>query len=163
MSKYTPVATFRPYVENGLPLTRISEIDYKNSKPEDRFDWSKNQRVTFQFFSDLELDLIKSFNDKNSGSITFNQKVYSKKDFDLLYNIPWKTGIYKIEKTGKTEDLILEIYKENKTFKENASEVINLYQKHLKEELIKRLRQKYSITLDASAIENTIEELKINK
>ncbi len=150
-------------VENGLPLTRISEIDYKNSKPQDRFDWSKNQRVTFQFFSDLEVDLIKSFNDKKSGSITFNQTVYSKKEFEVLYNIPWKTGIYKIEKNGKIEDLILEVYKENKTYKENASEVINLYQKHLIEELIKRLKLKYSITLDVSSIEKTIEELKKNK
>lgn len=150
-------------VENGLPLTRISEIDFKNSKPQDRFDWSKNQRVTFQFFSDLEFDLIKSFNDKNPGSIYFIQTVYTKKEFELKYNIPWKTGIYKIEKNEKVEDLILEIYKENRTYKENVSEVINLYQKHLKEELIKRLRLKYSITLDSTEIEKTIQELKKNK
>jgi peptidyl-prolyl cis-trans isomerase SurA len=150
-------------VENGLPLTRISEIDYKSNKPQDRFDWSKNQRVSFQFFSDSEFDLIKSFNEKMAGSIIFSQTDYLKENFEKKYNSPWKSGVYKFERNEKIEDIVLEIYKENSSFKNNKSEVINRFQKHLEEELLKKLYTKYNVTIDSAAVEKTIEELKKNK
>jgi peptidyl-prolyl cis-trans isomerase SurA len=147
-------------IENGLPLMRIMEVNFKNTKPGDRFDWSKNQRVNFQFFSDLDKDLMKGFNELSPNAITFSEQVLSKENFGTRYTIPWKTGTY----TQKTLDTIKEIDLEIKnvpyTFKAYKSETLEKYQASLKTELLRNLKAKYKISAQRDEIKKAIDELK---
>ena len=149
-------------VENGLPLTRILEVNYKNNRVEDRFDWSKNQRVTFQFFSNLESDLYKIFNEKQPDSIVFKSYSVEKGEFERKMGLKWQsqTGIIQIE--SRTEEFSLKIKNTTKSFKDYKFDVIQKYQLFLSKELIESLAKKYNLGIDKTELVKLIEEVKSN-
>jgi peptidyl-prolyl cis-trans isomerase SurA len=149
-------------VENGLPLTRILEVNYKNSKVQDRFDWTKNQRVTFQFFSNLESDLIKVFTEKQPDAIRFKTYNIDKQEFEDKLKLKWEsqTGIVAID--GRIEEFSLRIKKASRSFNDYKYQVIDKYQAYLTEELTKHLAKKYKISVDNTELNKIIEEVKSN-
>ena len=149
-------------VENGLPLTRILEVNYKNSKVQDRFDWTKNQRVTFQFFSNLESDLIKVFTEKQPDAIVFKTYNIDKREFEEKLKLKWEsqTGIVMIG--GRIEEFSLRIKKPSRSFSDYKYQVIDKYQEYLSQELTKNLAKKYKISVDNTELNKIIEEVKSN-
>lgn len=149
-------------VENGLPLTRILEVNYKNNKVQDRFDWTKNQRVSFQFFSTFESDLIKVFNEKQPESIIIKTYNIDRSEFEKKMGLKWEpqTGIIVIE--GRIEEFALRPKKVTKSFKDYKYQVIEKYQEYLSQELTKNLAQKYKISIDQTELNKIVEEVKSN-
>jgi peptidyl-prolyl cis-trans isomerase SurA len=147
-------------VENGLPLTRILENDYKSTKPQDRFDWSKNQRASFQFYSDSESDLVKIFNDKVSNSIYYENKNITKQEFKDKYGLIWKNSSFSRKFNGRIEVISTSIKIEKKNQKQNSGEVIKFYQNYLKDELMKNLKKKYKIDIESDQVFKIVNELK---
>ncbi len=149
-------------VENGLPLTRILEVNYKNSKVQDRFDWTKNQRVTFQFFSNLESDLIKVFTEKQPDAIRFKTYNIEKHEFEEKLKLKWEsqTGIVAID--GRIEEFSLRIKKPSRSFSDYKYQVVDKYQEYLSNELTKNLAKKYKISVDNTELNKIIEEVKSN-
>src|SRR5690606_26828676 len=94
-------------VKNGLPLKRISEVNYRSSVIHDRFDWSKNQAVTFSFYSNLESDLAGTFNSRNPDAITLDTFKVSRGDFESRMKTSWgnKSGIIRLD--GRVEEYTL--------------------------------------------------------
>jgi peptidyl-prolyl cis-trans isomerase SurA len=147
-------------VENGLPLTRILEVDFKSSKLADRFDWSKNQRVSFQFFSDAEEDLAQIFNEKIPGSVINIKNQISKKDFTKAYQQNWATQEFTKNIGGRIEQVSLTLIKKNNSKKPSSAEVIEAYQKYLEKDLVEKLKTKYSVKVDEDITNKIIEKIK---
>lgn len=150
-------------VKIGVPLKRISEVNYKNSVVRDRFDWSKNQAVSFEFYSNLESDLVKTFNSKNENAITFDSFKINRKDFESKMNTAWgnKTGTVRVD--GKIEEYILKVKKIKGTYLDAKTDVIIKYQEYLKDDLVKKLRAKYNVSYNSSEINTIINDLKRSK
>jgi peptidyl-prolyl cis-trans isomerase SurA len=138
------------------------EVNYKNSKVQDRFDWTKNQRVTFQFFSNLESDLIKVFTEKQPDAIRFKTYNIEKQEFEEKLKLKWEsqTGIVKID--GRIEEFSLRIKKPSRSFNDYKYQVIDKYQEYLSKELTKNLAKKYKISVDSTELSKIIEEVKSN-
>lgn len=149
-------------VENGLPLTRILEVNYKNSKVQDRFDWTKNQRVTFQFFSNLESDLIKVFTEKQPDAILFKTYNIEKQEFEDKLKLKWESQTGTVIIDGRIEEFSLRIKKASRSFNDYKYQVIDKYQAYLSEELTKHLAKKYKISVDNTELNKIIEEVKSN-
>jgi peptidyl-prolyl cis-trans isomerase SurA len=149
-------------VENGLPLTRILEVNYKSNKVQDRFDWTKNQRVSFQFFSNLDSDLIKIFNERQAESIIYKTYTINRTEFEKKLGLKWQnqTGVLEIE--GRTEEFSLKIKKTTKSFKDYTYEVIEKYQDYLSQELTKNLAQKYNLNFEKAELNKILEAVKSN-
>ncbi|MCP9766980.1 hypothetical protein EGI22_03600 [Lacihabitans sp. LS3-19] len=147
-------------VENGLPLTRILEVDYKNNKVQDRFDWSKNQRVSFQFFSNYESDLVKVFNSKDSDAIVFKTLRIGREEYEKKIGQKWEnhTGIQKIG--NRLEEFSLRTNNYQKSFKDYKYQVIEKYQEYLSQSLEIKLMAKYRVSLDKAELNKLIEEVK---
>jgi peptidyl-prolyl cis-trans isomerase SurA len=137
---------------NGLPLTRISEINHKAGKVLDRFDWIKNQRVSFQFFSNFESDLIKTFNERNPGDIILKVSPINKSDFEAKYGRKWEAqdGYRVID--GVPEEFSLKVTKQKPNFKDVKFEVINRYKDSLEKNLYKNIAKKYPLKLEKTEI-----------
>lgn len=150
-------------VKNGLPLKRISEVNYKNSVIHDRFDWSKNQTVTFSFFSNLESDLAGTFNSKNPDAITFDTFKISRGDFETVMKTSWgnKSGIIRLD--GRVEEYTLKIRKTKGTYKDYKTDVIIKYQESLKDELQKKLADKFKLNYNSAEVNEIINDLKKSK
>lgn len=147
-------------VKNGLPLKRISEVNYRNSVIHDRFDWSKNQTVTFSFFSNLESDLAKTFNSKNPDAITFDNFTVSKPEFESKMKTSWgnKSGTVRLD--GRVEEYTLRTKKLKGNYKDSRPEVIRLYQEALNKEMIQKLSTKFNLKYDPEELNAIINDLK---
>lgn len=150
-------------VKNGLPLKRISEVNYRSSVIHDRFDWSKNQTVTFSFYSNLESDLAVTFNSKNPEAVSLNTFKVSRGEFESKMKTSWgnKSGTIRLD--GRVEDYILKIKKINGTYKDYKTDVIQKYQEFLKDELQKKLADKFRLNYNSSELNEIINELKKSK
>ncbi len=150
-------------VKNGLPLKRISEVNYRSSVTHDRFDWSKNQTVTFSFYSNLESDLAVTFNSKNPDGVTFDTFTVSRGEFEKKMNTAWgnKSGIIRLD--GRVEEYTLKTKKIKGTYKDYKSEVIQQYQETLEDELQKKLSEKFKLQYDAAELNEIINDLKKSK
>lgn len=151
-------------VSNKLSITRIREFDYQKSKQADRFDWSKNQRVSFQFFSNKEKDLIKIFNERTPNAIENRQEVIVKDDLVKFPWIQWKEGTYSVKKANKIIEthVVRIVPKLPKTLREARVEVINGYQKQLEKQLFADLAVKYPINLKKEDILKIYKDIKSN-
>lgn len=147
-------------VKNGLPLKRISEVNYRNSVIHDRFDWSKNQTVTFSFFSNLESDLAKTFNSKNPDAITFDNFAVTKPEFESKMKTSWgnKSGIVRLD--GRVEEYTLRTKKLKGSYKDSRPEVINKYQEALNKEMIQKLSAKFNLKYNPEELNAIINDLK---
>lgn len=150
-------------VKNGLPLKRISEVNYRSSVIHDRFDWSKNQAVTFSFYSNLESDLAGTFNSRNPDAITLDTFKVSRGDFESRMKTSWgnKSGIIRLD--GRVEEYTLKIKKINGTYKDYKTDVIQKYQEFLKDELQKKLVDKFKLNYNSAELNEIINDLKKSK
>lgn len=139
----------------GLQITRIKENDFGKTQPADRFDWQKNQRITYRFFSnslnDLERVLV------NQGfEIEIINDVFTKDEIVSEKGIDWKVGSYSrlLDDGFQQKVIIEEIYpSRTKSFNEAKSQVINGYQTELEGELFDRLLEKYPVELNEKLVE----------
>lgn len=150
-------------VKNGLPLKRISEVNYRSSVTHDRFDWSKNQAVTFSFFSNLESDLAGTFNSKNPDAISFDTFKINRGDFEAVMKTSWgnKSGMIRLD--GRVEEYTLKIRKIKGTYKDYKTDVIIKYQESLKDELQKKLAEKFRLNYNSAELNEIINDLKKSK
>jgi peptidyl-prolyl cis-trans isomerase SurA len=147
----------------GLQITHIKENDFGKTKPADRFDWQKNQRITYRFFSnslnDLERVLV------NQGfEIEIVDDVFTKDEIVSETGIDWKVGSYsRLLDDGFQQKIIIEeIYpSRTKSFNEAKSQVINGYQTELEGKLFDRLLEKYPIDLNEKIVEGIFKK-KLN-
>ncbi len=150
-------------VKNGLPLKRISEVNYRNSVIHDRFDWSKNQTVTFSFYSNLESDLAVTFNSKNPEAITFDTFTVSRGEFESKMKTSWGSKSGTIRLDGRVEEYTLKTRKTKGTYKDYKTDVIQKYQEFLKDDLQKKLADKFKLNYNAEELNDIINDLKKSK
>lgn len=142
---------------NGLDITRILEVDYGKTRLVERFDWQKNQRVTFQFFSNSREDIVKIISNKYGDVIAIKEGVFSTSDPFVSKNIPYALGTYSFSLDGKQFRVMVDelLPARLKTLREVRGQVINMYRKYLQDEFDRKLAEKYPLKMTS----NTIEEL----
>lgn len=140
---------------NGLDITRILEVDYGKTRPIERFDWQKNQRVTFQFFSNSREDVVKIIENKYGEVIAIKEGVFSTTDSFVSKNIPYALGTYNFALEGKQFRVVVDklLPARLKTLREVRGQVINLYRKQLQDEFDRTLAEKYPLKTTGDSIE----------
>lgn len=150
-------------MKNGVPLKRLLEVNYRKSIVLDRFDWSKNQVVTFQFFSNLETDLAKLFNSRNENAIVLQTFKVSKADFESKMKTTWGNKSGTITVDGRIEEFTLRVKKVRGTYHDFRPEIIEKYQEQLTNDLVKRLSNKFNLNYNPTEVNNIINDLKKSK
>lgn len=135
--------------KNGLKITQIREYDYGTSHLADRFDWTQNQRVSFQFFSTQKIDVAQTIKLEND-SLTVTQGEFYQGENVMVDATAWEVGSFEAE--FENEFYRIEIDKVNpartKTYLEAFGSVVSDYQNELKEQLSKELAVKYPAQLN---------------
>ncbi|MCU0324439.1 MAG: peptidylprolyl isomerase [Spirosomaceae bacterium] len=147
---------------NGLPVTRIIENDYIKTKPIDKFDWLKNQRITFQFYSTDKKDVVKVFSEKD---VVIQEGYFKKGDSKIIDSIKWEVGNQFISKDGKFIEVLIDKIEpaRSKTLRECRGEVINDWQKVLESQFFDDLAKKYPVKIHEEEIQKIIESVKNTK
>lgn len=143
----------------GVSITRIREFDYAKTKPVDKFDWQKNQRISFQFFTTDKTDLSKVLA-TNGKIFQITTKYFSKNELITKSFAKWEIGEYQTTNpNGTTQLLQIEqiIPIRAKTLNEAKAEVIKGFQAELRKKLKTELSTKYTIKQDESLIKSIIE------
>jgi peptidyl-prolyl cis-trans isomerase SurA len=150
------------FTQNGLPVARIIETDYGKSKPMDRFDWSKNQRVSFQFFSNSKVDVEKVFNEKEPNSVKIQEGIFKKGENKYLNAINWVVGKQTQTIEGQTFEVSIEKIEpqRTKTLRECRGEVIRDWQKQLENQFNADLERKYPVKYNNEVINQLLENVK---
>lgn len=148
---------------NGLDITRILEVDYGKTRLVERFDWQKNQRVTFQFFSNSREDIVKIIASKYGDVIAIKEGIFSTSDPFVSKNIPYSLGTYNFSLDGKQFRVVVDklLPARLKTIREVRGQVINMYRKYLQDEFDRKLAEKYPLKMTGNSIEelfNTIQK-----
>lgn len=140
-------------IEMGLPITRIQEYDYTKTRLADRFDWAKNQRVSIQFFSKDELDLLPSIDPEKVNLLSVEKKWFDQSQENVWKLNVGESGVFE-EKSNVFS--YYKILKEQEpgylSLREAKARVIKDYQNQLEENLKKELTEKYPINTNSSAI-----------
>ncbi|MBA4854084.1 peptidylprolyl isomerase [Emticicia sp. BO119] len=144
---------------NGLPIERIIENDYAKTKRADRFDWTKNQRVTFVFYSNSKKDVEKRFNRKEANSVDIEDGYFKRGDNKYVDAFKWETGSQSIIKDGKYIELIVERLEpaRYKTLREARGQVLADYQKQLEKQLHQELEVRYPVKINKEEIDKALE------
>ena len=134
---------------NGVNITRIREYDYGTSKLADRFDWTQNQRASFQFFTSKKMDVIQAINTPEK-TISLKEGTFSKGENVLIDGTNWETGTYEAEYDGQYYRIEIEqiLPVRNKTFKEAYGAILAGYQRDLEKQLKEELIVKYPATIN---------------
>jgi peptidyl-prolyl cis-trans isomerase SurA len=145
-------------VSNGLPIERIIENDYAKTKRADRFDWTKNQRVTFVFYSNSKKDIEKRFNRKEANSVSIEEGYFKKGDNKYVDAFKWETGSQSIIKDGKYIELTIEKIEpaRYKTLREARGQVLVDYQKQLEKQLINELETRYPVKVNKEELDKAL-------
>ncbi|MFT6880199.1 MAG: peptidyl-prolyl cis-trans isomerase SurA [Arcticibacterium sp.] len=146
---------------NGLDITRIREYDYGTSRLADRFDWTQNQRTSFQFFTRQKKDLAKTLN-SDGAQISIEEKSFYQGENDLIDGTKWEPGSY--EANYDDNYFIIELNKvfpaRPKTFEEAYPEVLADFQKQLVQQLKEDLSVKYPAQVNTEEIKKLYAEFK---
>jgi peptidyl-prolyl cis-trans isomerase SurA len=146
--------------EAGLPITRIQEFDYTKTRLADRFDWSKNQRVSIQFFSKNEFDLLPSLDSEKKHLLSVERKWFDQSNENV-----WKVNLGESAVFKDSENVFsyYKIIKEQEsgylTFRESKAKVIKDYQTQLEANLRIELEKKYPVSSDVDSIRFLKEKL----
>lgn len=149
-------------VINGLPIERIIENDYAKTRRADRFDWTKNQRVTFVFYSNSKKDVEKRFNRKEANSVSIEDGFFKRGDNRYVDALKWETGSHSIIKDGKYVELSIERIDpaRYKTLREARGQVLADYQKQLESQVYQELEAKYPVKVNREEIDRALEAKK---
>jgi peptidyl-prolyl cis-trans isomerase SurA len=131
-------------IANGVEITRIREYDYGTSKLADRFDWTQNQRTSFQFFTIDKNDVIRALNEPENP-IMLTEGLFIKGQNELIDGTNWEKGKYEAQSNGSFYRIeINEVQPaRNKTYQESYGAVLFGYQKELEKQLKAELNVKY--------------------
>lgn len=145
-------------VSNGLSIERIIENDYAKTKPADKFDWAKNQRVAFAFYSNYKKDVEKIFNSKDPNNVSVEDGYFKKGDNKFVDLVKWEVGKQSIAKDGQFADVLIEQVEpaRYKTLRECRGQVIAEYQKYLEAQFKADLINKYPVKLNNEEIQKAI-------
>lgn len=145
-------------IANGLSIERIIENDYGKTKPADKFDWAKNQRVTFAFYSTLKKDVEKIFNSKDPNSVTIEEGYFKRGENKFVDIARWDVGTQSVAKEGQFADVIIERVEpaRYKTLRECRGQVLAEYQKYLEAQFKADLKNKYPVKLNDEEIQKAI-------
>jgi peptidyl-prolyl cis-trans isomerase SurA len=145
-------------VANGLPIDRIIENDYSKTKQADNFDWAKNQRVSFAFYSNSKKDVEKVFNSKDPNNVIIEDGYFKKGDNKFVDIAKWEVGKQSVVKEGLFADVIIEQLEpaRYKTLRECRGQVLVEYQKYLETQFKADLKNKYPVKLNTEEIQKVI-------
>ena len=145
-------------VANGLSIERIIENDYAKTKQADKFDWAKNQRVAFAFYSNSKKDVEKVFNTKDPNIVVIEDGYFKKGDNKFVDIAKWEVGKQSVVKDGQFADVKIEQVEpaRYKTLRECRGQVLNEYQKYLETQFIEDLKSKYPVRLNTEEIQKVI-------
>lgn len=145
-------------VANGLSIERIIENDYAKTKQADKFDWAKNQRVAFAFYSTSKKDVEKVFNTKDPNSVVIEDGYFKKGDNKFVDIAKWEIGKQSVAKEGQFADVIIEQVEpaRYKTLRESRGQVLAEYQKYLETQFKADLKNKYPVKLNTEEIQKAI-------
>ena len=134
---------------NGVNITRVREYDYGTSKLADRFDWTQNQRASFQFFTTDKSDVIKALN-STEHPISVSEGLFSLGENVLIDGTNWEPGSYEADFDGHFYRIEIEevLPARNKSFKEAYGAVLVSSQKELEQQLKQELIVKYPATIN---------------
>lgn len=138
----------------GLDYSRIQEIDFGKTRPVERFDWQKNQRVTFQFLSNSREELAKIIQSKYGPVIVIKEGIFSAGEPWVAEKVPNKLGTYRFTWEDKVYEVIVEkiLPPRLKTIREARGEVIKAYQEYLLQEFDRKLAEKYPFTANSDVV-----------
>lgn len=138
----------------GLDYTRIQEIDFGKTRPIERFDWQKNQRVSIQFLSYSREELAKIIQSKYGPVIAIKEGIFSAGEPWVAERVRNQLGTYRFQWEGKWYEVIVEkvLPPRPKTIREARGDVIKAYQDYLLQEFDRKLAEKYPLTLDSSVV-----------
>ena len=147
---------------NGLTIERIIENDYVKTKTADRFDWTKNQRVTFQFYSNLKKDVEKIFNTKDPNSVVIEEGYFRKGENKFIDVAKWESGTQSVVKDGRFADVIIEKIEpaRYKSLREARGQVLADFQKTLEKQFNDDLVSKYPIKLNNEEVKKALNSKK---
>lgn len=145
-------------VANGLSIERIIENDYAKTKQADKFDWAKNQRVAFAFYSNNKKDVEKIFNTKNPNAVVIEDGYFKKGDNKFVDITTWEVGKQTVAKEGYFADVTIEQVEpaRYKTLRECRGQVLSEYQKYLETQFRADLQNKYPVRLNTEEIQKII-------
>jgi len=138
---------------NGVTITRIREYDYGTSRLADRFDWTQNQRVSFQFFTTEKNDVIRAlYNPENLISLT--EGLFTKGENILIDGTNWEKGSYEAQLDGifyriEINEVTLA---RSKTYQEAYGSVLFGFQKELEKQLKSELNVKYPSIINSEEL-----------
>ncbi|RYU94054.1 peptidylprolyl isomerase [Emticicia agri] len=149
-------------VANGLPIERIIENDFAKTKRADRFDWTKNQRVMFVFYSNSKKDVEKRFNRKEANAVTIEDGYFKKGDNKYINAFKWEIGSQSVIKDGKYIELSVERIEpaRYKTLREARGQVLVDYQKQLEKQLYEELENRYPVKINREELDKALEAKK---
>jgi peptidyl-prolyl cis-trans isomerase SurA len=149
---------------NGLTIERIIENDYAKTNPNtaNKFDWSKNQRVTFRFYSTSKKDVEKIFNTKEPNSVIIEEGYFKKGENKFADIAKWEVGTQSVVKDGRFADVIIEKVEpaRYKSLREARGQVLSDYQKSLEKKFNDDLISKYPIKLNNEEIQKALNTKK---
>lgn len=146
-------------VANGLQIERIIENDYGKTKPADKFDWMKNQRVTFFFYSNAKKDVEKVFNSKEPNTVSIDEGYFKRGDNKFVDLAKWDVGKQSVAKDGQFADVLIDTVEpaRYKTIREARGQVLADYQKYLEKKFYADLVNKYPVKLNKEEIQKVVE------
>ncbi len=136
---------------NGLANERIIENDYLKTKPVDKFDWQKNQRVEFIFFSNSKKDIEKIFNTKDPKMVQIEEGFFQRGQNKYIDLAKWEPGTYSTAKDGLFVEVLIEAVEPAR-----RGAVIAEYQKYLENKFYQDLDSKYSVQLNEPEVQKII-------
>ncbi len=145
-------------VANGLSIERIIENDYSKTKQADKFDWAKNQRVSFAFYSNSQKDVEKVFNSKDLNNVIIEDGYFKKGENKFVDIVKWEVGKQSVVKEGQFADVTIEQLEpaRYKTLRECRGQVLVEYQKYLETQFKADLKNKYPVKLNTEEIQKVI-------
>ena len=147
---------------NGLNIERIIENDYVKTTPANKFDWTKNQRVTFRFYTNSKKDVEKIFNSKEPNKVVIDEGYFKKGDNKFVDIAKWEVGTQSIVKDGRFVDVIIEKVEaaRYKSLREARGQVLSDYQKILEKQFNDDLINKYPVKLNNGEIQKALNSKK---